>query len=114
VLNLTNHEADHLARHAEQAAGLLRELAAHHRSQQDAMHVIGERLMEWYHEGKRTVILEVVEQVEKDAADLRARRKPVIPGRTAELPTVRPVSTLRPAMSEHHRRLAIEEANTPR
>lgn len=114
MLHLTNPEADHLARHAEAAALALRELAAEHRSRADAMHVIGEQLMQWYHEGRHEVLIELAEQVEQDAEDLRARRKPKTPSRPPMM--AQPVRNTkpRPPMSEHQRRMAIAEAHTNR
>jgi len=112
VITLTNAEADHLARHNETAVGLLRDLAGYHRSQQDAMHVIGEQLMEWYHETRRAMVLDALDDLDDDARALRERRKPKVPNSP---PGLTPNSRPAPARSRttHHRRQAIEEANTP-
>lgn len=109
MLNLTNAEADHLARHAEKGAELLRELAADHRQRADAMHVIGERLMEWYHQAKFSMCLDAAAALESDAADLRARRKPAAPVRPDQMPNPVPTAEPKRGSATWRQRRAIEE-----
>jgi len=116
LIHLTNAEADYLARHAEDAAALLREMRADQARRRDAMDIIGEKMMAWYHAAKADIIAALATQLETDAADLRARRKPDAPAyRTRVIarprPTAAPTARQRSlATVEHDLREAEQEA----
>lgn len=70
---LSRREANRLSKLLERAEQLCREYAASQSYRRDAMHAIGERLMEAYHDRQVNEAGEVVERIRAARADLGAR-----------------------------------------
>lgn len=78
MLNLTNRDADRLARLLDEADLFMRELAGDQARRGQAMRVIGDRNLALYHEMHREHALRVADEL-RDAATHARERRPWTP-----------------------------------